>query len=237
MGMENFALRAYLETPVIVRNGWLTLDGILAALLYRETGSLETAHVGIPLDRKAGVWCGSAAFFEKMAPGNQYCGFQRGLKLDDLDLERCRYLPPGGPRSAFPYWIDQARSEASHEWRSAIDEYPVVEAESVVWFGRGDISLIEALIGFEEAHRKLHAVGSRINHGWGRVRSFEFIPEDDDFSLVMPNGAPARPVPADEWAALSGKEAVLRPERIVPPYWDGEMVLCAVPETRRLEAE
>lgn len=222
--MENFALRVDLETPVIVREGWLTLDAILAALLFRETNDLETAHQDIPLDRRAGVWCGSAAFFVGGEIAETTCRFARSLKLDDLEFGE--YLPPR-PRSGHPNWIDQARNQDAHQWRAMLDLYPSIHAHEAWWFGRGDVSRIEKMMP------DLCAIGSRVNHGWGKINSFEIEVIDEDLSLMFDTEHPARPVPLDAWKAIGGSEkASLRHERILPPYWRGDKVVCAVPETR-----
>ena len=48
----------------------MTLDALLAALIFDQGGDLEKAHADIPLMNTNGLWHGSAAFFEKIDRDN-----------------------------------------------------------------------------------------------------------------------------------------------------------------------
>ena len=61
--MENMVVRAELAAPVIVQ-GWLTLDALLASLIFERGADAERAHADIPLACTNGLWSASAALFE-----------------------------------------------------------------------------------------------------------------------------------------------------------------------------
>jgi hypothetical protein len=51
-----------LASPLVAqKGGYMTLDGLLAALQFEATGDLEQAHNDLPLQRTQGVWHPSAA--------------------------------------------------------------------------------------------------------------------------------------------------------------------------------
>ncbi len=53
-----FALEIRLLSSITAK-GFLTLDAVLAAAVYRRTGDLAAAHRDIPLQRYTNVCCGS----------------------------------------------------------------------------------------------------------------------------------------------------------------------------------
>ena len=61
--MDRFVVRAELESPIIV-NGWLTLDSLLAGIVFEQTGDIDAAHERLPLARSDDLWHASAALFE-----------------------------------------------------------------------------------------------------------------------------------------------------------------------------
>jgi hypothetical protein len=67
--MEKFKVTMTLASPVVTGGGYLTLDALLAALLFDQTGDVEVAHRDIPLAHTNGLWHASAAMVEKLEVG------------------------------------------------------------------------------------------------------------------------------------------------------------------------
>lgn len=84
--MEKLKISFALQSPLITNGGYMTLDGLLAALIFEQGGDLEKAHADIPLKNTNGLWHGSAAFIEKIDTEKK--GFVANLHAGhDLDLD------------------------------------------------------------------------------------------------------------------------------------------------------
>lgn len=216
--MENFIVIAELQAPLIIqRESWLTLDSLLAAVLYRQTGDVEHAHSAIPLARTGAVWHGSAAFpIDPIPSGARF--------IADLNPARGDYaLGTNLPRKIL---------RVGGRTKPQVDEYPATECAQVVWFGCGDREAVHALLN------EVEFVGKKGAHGYGQVRAMHIRPIATDRSLVLPDGTPARPIPASLWAAATGQRAAIEDVTCwQPAYWDmARATLCAVPEHRSLSA-
>ena len=64
--MEKLKITYSLLSPVITNGGYMTLDALLAGLIFDQTGDVYRAHGEIPLLNSQGVWHASAAFAEKI---------------------------------------------------------------------------------------------------------------------------------------------------------------------------
>ena len=67
--MDRFLLTLKMASPMVTGGGYMTLDALLAAILYDEYGSLERTHRWIPLQCTQGLWHASAAIYEKQDAG------------------------------------------------------------------------------------------------------------------------------------------------------------------------
>ena len=67
--MDRFLLTLKMASPVVTGGGYMTLDALLAAILFDEHGDLERAHSEIPLQCTDGLWHASAAIYEKQDAG------------------------------------------------------------------------------------------------------------------------------------------------------------------------
>ncbi|NDG19787.1 MAG: hypothetical protein EB117_16195 [Betaproteobacteria bacterium] len=84
--MEKFQLTIRLAAPMITGGGYMTLDALLAAVLFDEHGDVNRAHAEIPLAHTQGLWHGSAAIYEKTSSGRQ--AFVANLRAShDLDID------------------------------------------------------------------------------------------------------------------------------------------------------
>lgn len=228
--MDNFAVVAHLGSPVILTNGRLTLDSILAAQIYRETEDFDYANTHIPLLRTDGVWHGSAALFSM---GDlHFAPFGRSMKIDDMENGCWKPL-----RGNYPSFIDQARNKpgVANQWRSMFNTYVATASDKVIWFGCGDIVSVRRLM---TSLIEGGGVGKKTSHGYGRINEVNVVPMQGDYSLALPDGRPARPVPVDVWLSMGGAAtpSVAR-ETFVSPYFDNnQAVSCVVPPVRFLSA-
>lgn len=231
MEEKRFVVRAFLETPVILGRGFLTLDALLAAMIFRQTEDPARALTEIPLKRTGATWHGSAGFFE---PGTRTNAcFVRSLS--PCDLESGMWQPMKGK---YPLYVDQARNDQPNQWRRMNDEYDAVGSASVTWFGCGDAARVrELLIGADPGALNLAGVGKKVPQGYGRVSNIEIMASDamPDRSIMLKDGSPARPVPIDEWKAAGGGDDVcIRLDTFEPPYYSSDAVTCTVPQARFL---
>lgn len=221
--MDNFVVRVTLSSSVIA-TGRLTLDSILAALIYRDTGDIEKAHRDIPLANTDGVWHGSQAFFN-FAPIKSI-SMKRSLLPGEIEEGKFYFES----KTKYPYFINQKNlDDRQANWRAEVDSYQVIEATEAVWFGRGKTEQVKQLL------TNLHYIGKKGNQGFGQVNNVDILESDDDYSLVY-NGQPARPIPTDVWNRLEQRtdHSLIRLEAFKPPYFEAENVECVIPYKRWL---
>ncbi|MDE3021364.1 MAG: hypothetical protein KGI54_05845 [Pseudomonadota bacterium] len=219
--MRNFYVCVDLASPVIPTKGWLTLDAILGAQLFRETGDMEVAHENIPLAKTKGVWHGSAAFFDIGETGR--AAFGRSMKLSDL-LEG-NWVPFG--KTKYPYFVDQSRNQAANQWGAKLNTYPTLSSEHVYWFGKGDMEQVAKLFN---GIREGWGIGKKVSHGYGRIQSVMIEECDIDRSFQLQDGSPARPIEYKHWISMTGKPDITTfIESWAMPYFCSERVLCAIP--------
>ena len=80
----------------------MTLDALLAAVLFDEHGDVNRAHSEIPLAHTQGLWHGSAAIYEKTSSGRQ--AFVANLRAShDLDIDHVAKNKQGRPHAAIGF--------------------------------------------------------------------------------------------------------------------------------------
>lgn len=103
--MNTFKITLTLASPLVAQEGgYMTLDGLLAALKFEATGDLAQAHNDLPLQRTQGVWHASAAHIEAWHTGrmgfvaNPHHGMACGFtpKVDSqLDVHHLKPVSQG----------------------------------------------------------------------------------------------------------------------------------------------
>jgi hypothetical protein len=208
-----FTLRLQLASSVIVGRR-LTLDALLAALIFERTGDPDEAHSTIPLSRPGGVWAGSAALLEGPAPVRPVSVIQALKARLDVTPDMVRPGKRGYPR------VEEARGP----YRNRMTDYKAYDAAAVWFTGTGDIDRVRELV------EHVPGVGAKRTSGYGRVESVILRRGGTDAAgIAFADGSPARPVPLDAWQARGGARADTALEACRPPYWDGTRVLCALP--------
>lgn len=212
--MQKFQLNMQLASPVVTGGGYMTLDALLAAILFDQTDDLERAHREIPLAQTSGLWHGSAAIYETTSAGRQ--AFVANLRAaHDLDIDLIAKNKQGKTHTT----IGLARRR---EFGAVMNSYRVFTTQTITWFGEGDVAKVQELVS------TLDFIGKRRANGFGEIKSFEIEPSETDGVLGM-FGEPLRPIPVELYkgdpSALKG-DAAWR-----PAYWHPEnRAICFLPE-------
>ena len=212
--MDRFLLTLKMASPVVTGGGYMTLDALLAAILFDEHGDLERAHSEIPLQCTDGLWHASAAIYEKQDAGR--FAFVANLRaMHDLDLNLIARNPQGKPHKS----IGLTRRR---DFGAVMNSYRTFSTESISWYGQGDIKRIEELIS------GIHFIGKRRGSGFGEIAGFSIEPADLD-GLLGPFAEPLRPIPE---GLFKGDTRSLRADAAwKPAYWHPESrAVCYVPD-------
>lgn len=211
--MDRFRLTLRLGSPLVTGGGYMTLDALLAAIIFEESGSLEAAHADIPLRNTTGLWHGSAALFEAVEVGRQ--AFVANLRAShDLDPD----LVAKNKKGEIHTRLSLMRRR---EFGAVMNGYPYLVAESVTWYAEGDAAKVEALLS------RVQFIGKRRASGFGEVQGLEISPADSD-GVVGLLGEPLRPVPMDLFTG--DKTAVRGDAAWRPAYWRPEnRAICFLP--------
>lgn len=207
----------------------LTLDALLAALISRETGLRDEDLIPlIPLKQTEGVFHGSVIMtMNKRQPVEHlervFVMALRGVN----DKSVHAFQPNGGTKNNRRYtWIDPARLA----YKNNMSAYQAKRCQSVMFYGCGDIERVTHLF----THFFM-GLGKRATRGQGQVEHVTVTPVQEDFSLVLPDQQPARPIPVEAWQALrslvGGTEnpMVAMAGHQVPYHNTSNQTLCAVP--------
>ena len=240
---EPFQLTIRLRSPVIFSGFHLpTLDAVLAAARYRQTGSLAEM-LDIPLKRTGDVFHGSVAMVvdppAQVLQSRMYVLY-RALRGQDMDIAGVQ----------FPKTIDPARDETFQVVASQYATYftaaPATKrglgarsagpALTLVYDGCGDGEACAALLA-----DFLLGIGKRAGRGFGEIAPNgvgDPMEREADYSLKGPDGSPRRPIPVTLWAALGGAPDQATEEvSYYPPYNESPRSLCVMPPAlMRLEA-
>lgn len=204
---------ARLAAPIVFAGGYLTLDALLAAVLFERSGDVDAAHEAVPLARSGGLFHASAAILEPW--DSRPVSFVANLRADhslDPDLLKRE-------RGKVHRKIGRSRRQ---DFGAVMNRYAAVAAPEAVWYAEGDAEAAERLlegVGF---------IGKRRASGFGEVSGWSFAESDSD-GIAGPFGEPLRPVPEEMFA---GDTSALKVEAAWrPAYWSPEnRAICYAPE-------
>ncbi len=211
--MEKLKISLKLETPVITNGGYMTLDALLAALIYEKAGDLESAHSEIPLFNSDGLWYGSAAIVEKIDTGKK--GFVANLQAGhDLNLDLVAKNKLGNSHRA----IGLTRRR---DYGAVFNSYKMFSASEITWYATGDREQIHLLLS------EVEFIGKRRASGFGQVSNLK-IEESDIDGVTGLFGEPLRPVPVE---MFTGDKSAMRVDAAWrPAYWNPiNRAICYVP--------
>jgi hypothetical protein len=211
--MDRFAVTLRLASPLVTGGGYMTLDALLAAVLFDSGETVEAAHAKIPLKNTQGLWHGSAAVYETLEVGRQ--AFVANLRAThDLTPD----LVAKNKHGALHAKISLGRRR---DFGPVMNGYQYLVAESLTWYGEGDSAAVERLL------RTVRFIGKRRASGFGEVSGVEMSPSDVD-GVVGMLGDPLRPVPLE---LFTGDKSAIRGDAAwKPAYWRPEnRAICYLP--------
>ena len=206
---QKIKVTAQMRSPFI-RVGYMTLDGLLAAIRFDQTGDIEVAHTDLPLASTDALWHASAAIFEPMDKSRAafIAGFRPGHSIDpDLIKKNKR---------------GELHKKFDTSLTNVMNTYPLITAPCITWYAEGDADRIRQML------EPVHFIGKRRASGFGEVR--QWVVEADDLDgVVGPFGEPMRPVPVDMFSGDKSGPVVDAAWR--PAYWDVEnRTACYAPQ-------
>lgn len=208
-GLDKIKVTAHLTAPVITGGGYMTLDGLLAALLFDELQDVDAAHAAIPIRATQGLYHASAAIMEPIERGRvAFIASLRPQHGIDPDLI-----------------LKNKRGELHRKFDTSLtnvmNSYRMLTVPTVTWYAEGDAARIQRLL------EPVQFIGKRRASGFGRVARWELEQNDLD-GIEGPFGEPLRPVPQD---AFNGDKSLpLVDAAWRPAYWRVEhRAACYVP--------
>lgn len=206
---QKVRVTAHMRSPFI-RVGYMTLDGLLAAIRFDETGDIETAHNELPLTNTGGLWHASAAIFEPMEKARAVfiAGLRPGHSIDpDLIKKNTR---------------GELHRKFDTSLTNVMNSYPVFTAPVITWYAEGDGKRIGQML------ESVQFIGKRRASGFGEVKRWAVEPDELD-GVVGPFGEPLRPVPVDAFKGDKSGPVVDAAWR--PAYWNiGNRTACYAPQ-------
>lgn len=212
--MDRFRVTMTMGSPIVSNGGYMTLDALLAALIFERTGDLERAHSEIPLQRTQGLWHASGAVFEKQDDAS--VSFVANLQArHDLDLDLIARNKAGNTHTAMG--LTRRR-----DFGAVMNSYRMLTVPEITWYAEGDVQTVEHLlhdVGF---------IGKRRASGYGQVATVRLEPDELD-GVTGFFGEPLRPVPVE---LFKGDQTALKADAAWrPAYWHPEnRAICFVPE-------
>lgn len=212
--MDKFLLTLDMASPIVTGGGYMTLDALLAAIMFDNHGDLERAHSEIPLQRTEGLWHASAAIFERQDSGK--FAFVANLRaMHDLEIGLIARNAQGKPHKSLG--LTRRR-----DFGAVMNSYRMFSTKSISWYGQGDTKRIEGLVS------GIHFIGKRRANGFGEVAGYSIEPADLD-GLLGSFDEPLRPIPEP---LFTGDTSSLRADAAwKPAYWHPEnRAVCFVPD-------
>ena len=187
----------------------MTLDGLLAALLFDQLHDVEAAHAAIPVMNKQGLFHASGAVMEPIDKGR--ITFIAALRQQhSIDPDLILKNKQGNLHRKF----DSA-------FTNVLNTYRTITVPSITWYAEGDAYQIRSLL------EPVQFIGKRRASGFGQVTSWDFEPDELD-GITGPFGEPLRPVPQEMFAGDRSTPVVDAAWR--PAYWCVEhRAACYVP--------
>jgi CRISPR type IV-associated protein Csf3 len=213
--MNKFTLSVKLKSPLITGGGYMTLDALLAAIIFDDCGDIDKAHSDIPLKNTDGLWHGSAGFLEPIAIGKQV--FVANLRaMHDLEPDMIAKNSQGRVHR-------RIGATRRGDYGPVLNSYQIITAEVITWYGEGDIDKVKELIS------TISFIGKRRANGFGEIESIDLEESDLDGVLGYTN-EPLRPIPE---SLFQGDTSSLRADAAWrPAYWHPDnRAVCYVPQS------
>lgn len=198
--MDELRITATLVSPLIVgSSAYMTLDGILGAVLFDQLQNIDGAHNAIPIKQRDGLFHASAALAEP------------------IDKTRVTFIAGLYPcHSINPDLILKNKKGNLHRafdssFTNVMNCYSQITTPSVTWYVVGDADRIRLLLDTVEF------IGKRRASGFGQVSSW-LIEQSETDGLLGYEGEPIRPIPVEMFEGDKTLPIVDAAWR--PAYWD-----------------
>ena len=194
--MDRLHITAHLRGPIVLNNP-TTLDALLAAGIFDQTGDLEQAHHDLPLARTSGIYHASRAMFEPLS--TERAAIVQSMRPNDqwLDHNLIKKNKQGRVHLAFSNCVDNVMNPVTRYFTDQID-----------WYAEGDAdSIRELLNGITHIGKKRATLVTR----WD-------IEEGELDGVMGYADEPLRPVPVGVWRGE--KTFVIKDCAARPAYWN-----------------
>jgi hypothetical protein len=215
--MDKLTISARLKVPIILGDGYLTLDALLASLIFERTGDVELAHSTVPLASTEGLFHASAALLEPL--GSKKVAFVANLRAShSLDPDMVLKNKHGAIHK-------QIGLTRRRDFGAVMNTYTAFDATEITWYAEGDGEAIERLLS------GVTFIGKRRGSGYGEVSGWS-VEQGDLDGIVGPLGDPLRPVPLEMFAG--DKDALKVDAAWRPAYWHPQnRAICYAPKLVR----
>ncbi|MGI9293356.1 MAG: hypothetical protein ACR2PS_05180 [Pseudomonadales bacterium] len=237
--MNPFQLTIALKSPLLVGLHAPRLDGVMWHVLFSHLGCQQKAADAL-----------SDYFDMAGEQGREYCkasSMRFGLlnpapgativeSLLALETAKVGVMRPGRDLSPENFKPNGKRvnryvnvNVRGRPYKNRMDDKRVYYASHLIFDGVGKGDEVADLFRFY-----IPAIGVNANSGSGTIGTVYCSPETTDRSLVDDAGLPTRPIPVDDFEALSNRKAYRTSDAILmPPFRKQPSVTCAVPERIR----
>ena len=131
--MDKFKLTAHLIAPIVTGGGYMTLDGLLAALLFDDLQDVEAAHTAIPIRQTDGLYHASAAIMEASRERISFIASLRpGHSIDPDQILKNKH--------------GQLHRKFDTSLTNVFNSYTMLTAPTLTWYAEGDADYIERLV-------------------------------------------------------------------------------------------
>lgn len=203
--MDKLKITAVLKTPLVTGGGYMTMDGLLAALIFERTNDIEEAHTSIPIKCDRELYSASSAIFDEdsLEFNRDKIAFIASLSPNrSLDLNLLKKNKKTG---------DAHINVTSTEFINKKNSYYLVNTPEVSWYVDGDAEKIQSLL------LPVEFIGKKRTAGFGEVIEWKFEPSACD-GLYDENRKPLRPIPKDLY--VGDRSLPLVDASWKPAYWD-----------------
>ena len=210
--MQCVEIKAILKTPIILGGGYLTLDALLASLIFEKCGDVEVAHTTVPIKQTNGLFHASAALLEPISRSS--VSFVASLRAEH-DLNPDLLKKRAGA-------LKKVKRLRRSDFGNVLNTYGSLHAAHISWFAEGDKDEISQLL------QDVKFIGKRRASGFGEIETW--VIEDSDINgVVGPFDEPLRPVPVE---MFTGDQSSLKVDAAwKPAYWNPEnRAICFAPE-------
>jgi hypothetical protein len=215
--MQNLIFTAKLRSPLI-KQGFLTFDGLLAAVLFDRCGDFEEAHSTIPILCTDGLFHASAAMISK--PMVQSSRTIIASMRADHDLDDDLF-----PKNKSGRIYRKMNRKRRRDLGNVLSSYQTISTPDVSWICTGDKDQITELLG------DLPFIGKKRAQGFGEIIKWSVEKTDLD-PLLDENGAPRRPIPEHLYQGDRGLPQQDLTWR--PAYWNFEnRAVCYAPNLNK----